>query len=543
MCTVLRSRVPDLETTLCLILMIVPVMGGACRKARETPRDAGAPLVGGSSVMGPTGATGMDGPDGASPGAGRVDRSEAPDAAPGERPPRAAGPRADLNGDGFDDLVVGAFAAREGDLRIVPPCDVPVGEDKGGVFVTFGSSTGVNTTPNVTLHDPTGHPESGFGSVVAVPGDLDGDGYSDLVVGATRGPRTPPEETHVYLYRGSPTGPPNGPTSELDLGGAALGGRLGMLRIVGGDLNGDGIDDLVLIAHRGEGLAPPDQLVLVYLGASAGLGGPGFVVTVPADAKPSLVGTGLASGDLDDDGRTELLLGDPGSGAEAEGAVFVYGLRPPGTPTPLLTIAHPQHARRGCLGWRVDGGGDINGDGWGDVATAASCGMIERSGGSLFVFAGTPGGVAPAPLSTAASPFADADTPFATVVAARGDLDGDGHADLVASGGRQGAEGETAPRVFVYYGGTGGIPAKPDIVLTDPRPSFPGAFGSDLRSTADFNADGREDLVVADNGYSCVQGAVYVYLGRTDRTPRPPDVVVESPMPGARIRFGCSLAP
>ena len=96
----------------------------------------------------------------------------------------------DLNGDGYADLVVGA---------------------RGRSYVYLGSASGVGSTPNVTISGPAGASGS-FGVRVTNGGDLDGDGYSELVIGDFDANGY---AGRVHIYRGGVTGPPAAPSWTL----------------------------------------------------------------------------------------------------------------------------------------------------------------------------------------------------------------------------------------------------------------------------------------------------------------------------------------
>jgi hypothetical protein len=129
----------------------------------------------------------------------------------------------DVNGDGFADVVVGA----------------PQVQDTGAAYVYLGSATGLDTTPATTLIGPK-RAYGGFGWSVASAGDVNGDGFADLVV-ATRGDGGP---ACFYVYLGNAAGLDTTPVASICPGDSVL--SLGLSVASAGDVNGDGYADLVV---------------------------------------------------------------------------------------------------------------------------------------------------------------------------------------------------------------------------------------------------------------------------------------------------------
>jgi hypothetical protein len=305
----------------------------------------------------------------------------------------------DVNGDGYADAVAGAT-------------------------LYFGGPGGLDRARAAVLAPPGGH--VGLFGVVAPAGDVDGDGFGDLLVGdpacgdvALSMPMC--GVGHAYLFRGGAGGPAATPVSAL----AAPGGantHFGMTMTPAGDVDRDGHAD-VLILEVG-------AVVWLYAGAADGLSRPPVRLPVPP-LPPGLTGSGVR-----------------------------YAV--------------------------VAGGGDVDGDGFGDVAV---------SGPGLGVVRGGPGGLAaggPVVLSLPASPMAQA------TALALGDFDADGFADVAAGLYEDPIGADSAPgpgRVYVFRGGKGGPARKPTTVLTGvDRPR--GGFGSALAALGDVDGDAFGDLGV-----------------------------------------------
>ena len=215
----------------------------------------------------------------------------------------------DVNGDGHDDLIVGA------------PHDRKATPLSGRAWVYFGGSE-FDTRADLEL--ASGHENSSFGLSVAAAGDLNGDGYGDLVVGAPGDAGGGNTRGAAYVYFG---GPKLDDRPDLTLEGPIDRSGFGPVRQQTGDLNGDGYADLVVEAETANGMEKRSGEVLVYFG------GPDL------DAKPDVrlegehrgdgFGTWVdGSQDLDGDGDADLLIGalwhDLSPAAQGAGRAYVY---------------------------------------------------------------------------------------------------------------------------------------------------------------------------------------------------------------------------
>jgi hypothetical protein len=214
----------------------------------------------------------------------------------------------DLNDDGVDDLAIGA------------PDFVVDGASRGAVFVFFGPLVGDHTltAADVTLTGEGLRDE--FGSFLANGGDVDDDGSEDLLVGAWQ-LFADVSAGKAYVFYG-PLAPGTVPASDA---GAilnaepvgVLGDLFGILDTAG-DVDGDGFDDVVVGAQFAG--AEDHGRAYVFRGPLAGEIGAGdadWIFDAPgfdADGGFDILGRGVgAAGDLDGDGRAEVLLGAPGS--------------------------------------------------------------------------------------------------------------------------------------------------------------------------------------------------------------------------------------
>ena len=143
--------------------------------------------------------------------------------------------------------------------------------DEGRAYVYYGSATGLSATPNSTLDDAD-QANAFFGISVASAGDVNGDGYSDVIIGAnqfTDGANT--QEGRAFLYHGSVSGlsaSPNNTPDDADQANAFF----GISVAAAGDVNGDGYSDVIIGANQyTDGANTQEGRAFLYLGSSTGL--------------------------------------------------------------------------------------------------------------------------------------------------------------------------------------------------------------------------------------------------------------------------------
>ena len=399
--------------------------------------------------------------------------------AEGDQLGRSVSSAGDVNGDGYDDLIIGA--------RLNDSAGMSAGE----AYVVYGGPdvTGVIDLSNLTSAQGfimRGDEESDVaGIAVSSAGDVNGDGYDDVIIGATGGDDGGDRAGEAYVvYGGADV------TAEIDLskltstqgfiiqGDAAI-DLLGISVSSAGDVNGDGYEDLIVGANGGDdGGNAAGEAYIVYGGP--GLSGvidlssltssQGFIIQ--GDMASDFAGRSVSSaGDVNGDGYDDLFVGADGGddgGTNAGEAYVVYGGPAVSGVIDLSTLMPAQgfviqgDMERDFAGRSVSSAGDVNGDGYDDLIIGAHFGDDGGpNAGEAYVVYGGPGLSGVIDLSTLTATQGciiqgDMTNDFAgRSVSSAGDINGDGYHDLIvgADGGDNGGNG--AGEAYVIYGGSG----------------------------------------------------------------------------------------
>jgi hypothetical protein len=279
----------------------------------------------------------------------------------------------DVNGDGFGDVIIGAPTVDTGPSG---------GQAAGRASLFLGSPMGLRSNPAWSWQGSQA--DMRFGASVASAGDVNGDGLSDVVIGATGSSATSdgqPGEGRAYLFLGSATSglhPQPAWTAEGNQVGAEFGNA-----VSGGDLNGDGLSDLIVGAHLfDDGAFHEEGRSYVFLACPVRtqFGCAERVASTPSwqagrwgqHQNSAQVGISVSAvGDMNGDGRSEFLVGayrsdsafsDEGRADLYSGASSINGAISPGYVWGMTGDQTGADA-----GYSVAAAGDINGDGYADA--------------------------------------------------------------------------------------------------------------------------------------------------------------------------------
>jgi hypothetical protein len=438
----------------------------------------------------------------------------------------------DVNGDGFADVIVGAGLYDAGQT------------DEGAAFVFLGSAAGIADGNPSTAHAQleSNQARARVGRSVSGAGDVNGDGFADVIVGAPYYDAGETDEGAAFVFLGSAAGIADGNPStahaqiESNQADAKLGESFGGNAVSGaGDVNGDGFADVIVGAPYYDAGETDEGAAFVFLGSAAGIadGNPSTahaqLESNQADAELGLSVSG--AGDVNDDGFADVIVGAVlyDAGESAEGAAFVFLGSAAGIADGDPSTAHAQlesNQVSARLGFSVSGAGDVNDDGFADVIVGAIFYYAgEGREGAAFMFLGSATGIADGGPSTAHAQLESnqADARLGWSVSGAGDVNGDGFADVIVGAHYYDADEIGEGAAFVFLGSAAGIAdGNPSTAHAQLESNQAGArLGNAVSGAGDVNGDGFADVIVGALHYDAGEigeGAAFVFLPEPSAT-------------------------
>jgi hypothetical protein len=429
----------------------------------------------------------------------------------------------DVNGDGLADLIVGAYR------------DDPNATDAGASFVVFGKATTSKIelsdvdagTGGFTINGVSAGDKSGFS--VSNAGDVNGDGLSDLIVGARYDDPNAADAGASFVVFGKAS------TSKIELSdvdagtggftinGVSAGDQSGVSVSNAGDVNGDGLADVIVGAFRDDpnfksnsgasfvvfGKSTTTKIELSDVEAGTG----GFVINGVSGSDQSGLSVSGA-GDVNGDGLADLIVGayrDDPNATDAGASFVVFGK----ATTTTVELSDVEAGTGGFVingvsagdisGQAVSGAGDVNGDGLTDLIVGARYDDPNgATSGAAFVVYGKSDTTAVelSDVEAGTGGFVlngvSAGDQAGTSVSAAGDVNGDGGADVIVGARNDDPNATDAGASFVIFG----TPA-PVTAVTPSTPS------TDLPSTnAVTNADGTASFTLANATGASARGVL-----------------------------------
>jgi hypothetical protein len=352
----------------------------------------------------------------------------------------SVGAAGDVNGDQYDDVIVGA-------------CDYNNGLSKEGrAFLFYGSNAGLGTTPGWTFDG--GQKDAHLGFSVGSAGNVNGDAFDDIIIGAPQSSNGEMREGQAYVFRGSASGPIT--STYWILEGNQAGALFGTSVATAGDANCDGYSDVIVGAPRFSDSQSAEGAIFLFYGSDVGLDvTPGWWVS--SGQSESGFGTAVGTaGDINGDGCSDVIVGAPQYDNEQTepdvGAAFVYHGAESGPGSGANWMAYSDYSLSG-FGVSVGTAGDVNGDGYDDVIVGAHHYDYpggEREEGAAFVYHGAEMGL----HATAGRIFEGnkADTEFGYSVSTAGDANRDGFSDVIVGAPEYKHFTDPFGRAFGYFG-------------------------------------------------------------------------------------------
>jgi hypothetical protein len=343
----------------------------------------------------------------------------------------------DVNGDGFDDFLISSYGNNT---------------YTGKIYLFFGKASGWSMDTLISASDASfiGEGTNNYaGMSVSGAGDVNGDGFDDFIIGATGNDAAHTDSGRAYLIFGKASGwAQNVSLSNADVkfDGEAAADMAGSTVSGAGDLNGDGLDDIVIGAWANKENGNNAGQAYIVFGRHSGWTSPLDLSNADASYWGEAANTAAemrvsGAGDVNGDGFSDFLVGSGFSslgGVGAGKAYLVFGMAKNWARDSKLANANATFISEGTnnfLGHALCGVGDVNGDGFDDILISAYQNSDVATGsGKSYLFLGKSSGWAKdTQVTTANASFRgeNVNNYAGMSLGGGGDVNGDGNDDMV----------------------------------------------------------------------------------------------------------------
>jgi hypothetical protein len=414
----------------------------------------------------------------------------------------------DVNGDGFDDILVGAQNNSDGGYRA------------GKVYLIFGKKSNWSMDINISSADASfvgENSEDGLGWDGCGVGDINGDGFDDIAITSGGNDEGGYNAGQLYLIFGKATGwvpDTNISNSSASFIGEVAYGMLGWAVSDAGDVNADGFDDLMVSSVvNGEKYLGGGQVYLIF-GKATGWSMDRNITEANAsflgEGTDDYLGWSLASvGDVNGDGFDDILISAAANDDSfwQGGQVYLIFGKASGwsmdTDIDKADASFTGEMTEDYAGIYISGAGDINADGYDDflIGSASNSESGFNAGQTYIIFGKSSGWSMATSLSKADASFRgeNDEDKSGLIVRGAGDVNGDGYGDILIGASDNDEGAKNAGQVYLILGKDYGWSM--DMNISDVDASFLGENAGDklgwpCDGGGDINGDGYDDILL-----------------------------------------------